>query len=75
MENLDSSDQEILETVLGQRIEFSLTPVQVNPPPQPNWSKTEGEFTDTEILKLHQNGVIICMRRANLFPQLFSLRI
>ena len=44
-----TSDSEILETVLGQRSGFTLTPVQVTPPPQPTWSKTEEEFIDMEI--------------------------
>ena len=53
-----TSDSEILETVLGQRIEFTLTPVQVTPPPQPTWSKTEEGFIDTEIQRLLLKGVI-----------------
>ena len=44
--------------MLGQRIEFTLTPVQVTPPPQPNWSKTERELIDMEIQRLLLKGVI-----------------
>ena len=70
MENL-TSESEILETVLGQRIEFTLTPVQVTPPPQPTWSKTEEEFLGMEIQRLLLKGVVVhtqCLKRANLFP-------
>lgn len=55
---LTSDIEEILETVLGQRIEFTLTPVQVTPPPQSNWSQTEGEFIDMKIQRLLLNKVI-----------------
>ena len=44
--------------MLGQRIEFTLTPVQVTPPPQPTWSKTEEGFIDMEIQRLLLKGVI-----------------
>ena len=53
-----TSDREILETVSGRCVKFSLTPVQVFPPLQPNWSKTEGDFTDNEILMMLHKGVI-----------------
>ena len=53
-----TSDSEILETVLGQRIEFTLTQVQITPPPQPTWSKTEEEFIEMEIQRLLPKGLI-----------------
>ena len=53
-----TSDSEILETMLGQHIEFMLTPVEVTPPPQPTWSKTEEEFIDMEIQRLLLKGVL-----------------
>ena len=52
------SDREILETISWQPIEFTLTLVQAFSPPQPNWSKTEGDFIDDEILMLLHKGVI-----------------
>ena len=53
-----TSDKENLETVSGQRIELAVVPMQITLPPQPNWSQTEGEFIDTEILMLLQKGAI-----------------
>ena len=44
--------------MLGQPIEFTLTPVQFIPPTQPNWSKREEEFIDMEIQRLLLKGVI-----------------
>lgn len=44
--------------MLGQRIEFTLTPVQVTPSLQPNWSKTEEEFIDMKIQGLLLKGMI-----------------
>jgi len=53
-----TSDPEILETVSGQRIEFTHTPIQISPPFQPTWSSKEGQFIDSEVLALLQKGVI-----------------
>ena len=49
---------EILETVAGQSIEFTQTPVQIKPPFQPKWSQEEAEFIDSEIFSLLGKGVI-----------------
>ena len=53
-----TSDSEILDTVGGQHIEFVQTPVQVNPPFQPTWTKKTSEFIDSEILSLLGKSVI-----------------
>lgn len=53
-----TSDPEILETVAGQSIEFTQTPVQIKPPFQPKWSQEEAEFIDSEIFSLLGKGVI-----------------
>jgi hypothetical protein len=47
-----TSDSEILETVSGQLIEFTVPPVQQGVPIQPNWSNEKGQFIDSEIDKL-----------------------
>ena len=53
-----TSDNEILETVTGQHIEFNETPVQINPPFQPCWREKEACIIDTEISDLLSKGVI-----------------
>ena len=53
-----TSDPEILETVAGQSIEFTQTPVQIKPPFQPKWSQEEAQFIDSEIFSLLGKGVI-----------------
>lgn len=52
-----TSDPEILETV-GQSIEFTQIPVQIQPPFQRKWSQEEAEFIDSEIFSLLRKGVI-----------------
>ena len=44
--------------MLGQHIGFMLSSLEVTPPPQPTWSKTEEEFIDMEIQRLLLKGVI-----------------
>ena len=53
-----TSDNEILETVTGQHIEFNETPVQINPPFQPCWREKEACIIDTEISDPLSKGVI-----------------
>ena len=54
-----TTDQKYLETVNGQRIEFTKPPVQQKMPLQLSWSDEQGNFIDSEIKKLIKKNVII----------------
>ena len=49
MRRVSTSDQEILETVTGERFEYIKPPVQQKVPPQFSWSDEQGIFMDSKI--------------------------
>ena len=53
-----TSDQEILDTITGQAIDFLSEPIQINPPYQPKCSDEQAKFIDSEILVLEGKGII-----------------
>ena len=54
-----TSDQEILDIVSGQRIEFDTRPLQYCPRSQSNYTEAEQAVIRSEIVKLLQKSVIV----------------
>ncbi len=70
-----TSDQWILESIQGVKIEFVTKPVQLNPPSELKVSSSEGSIVNTEINKLLQKGVIEpCYPEAEQFISKIFLR-
>ena len=70
-----TSDQWILESIQGVKIEFVTKPVQLNPPSELKVRSSEGSIVNTEINKLLQKGVIEpCYPEAEQFISKIFLR-